>query len=135
MRTPAWVLGYRMHKWAASTKVLLTAALLWLAGVSVLLHPMLNQLGQIHGLQHASALVSDTDHRHAHAPEEGDDREDQQGIHGLFHHADACSLAAITPHFPYALTVPLEHGYAPAVMVLPLANRLTDSLRPPIALA
>lgn len=133
MRVQTWVLGNLMHTWATNTKVLLTAAILWLAGVSVLLHPMLNQLGQIHGLQHATALVNEADHQHAHNPEEGDDREDQQAIHGLFHHADACSLAAITPHFPYALTVPLEHAYVPVAIILPLANRFSHPLRPPIA--
>jgi len=106
---------------------------LWLAGVSVLLHPMLNQLGQIHGLQHATAIAGDTSHRHLDGSDAEGDRADQQGIHGVFHHADACSLAAITPHFPYALPVRLEHGYVPVVAILPLADRFTHPLRPPIA--
>ena len=125
----------RVHRLAASMKVLLTIAILWLSGASVLLHSTMNDLGQMHGLQHPAALGQSDPHHHPDGAVAPGDSEGQQDLHGLFHNADTCSLAALAPQVPHAEAVWLKHSYTPVVTVLPLAYRFTHPLRPPIARA
>ena len=104
---------------------------LWLVVAAVLAHPVLTQLGQLHGLEHSAPHLRAAAHAHDAKGEVPD--EHAKGAHSLFHHSDVCAHAVILPDFPAPGPLIPGQAYTPIAAVLALAQRSTLPLRPPIA--
>ena len=109
-----------LHLWGLATVL-----------VAVQAHPVLTQLGQLHGLEHQTTHLSAT--QHAHDASGDVPGEDAKGAHSLFHHSDVCAHAVILPDFPAPGPLIPGQAYTPIAAVLALAQRSTHPLRPPIA--
>jgi hypothetical protein len=119
---------------ARQTLKILRASLLVLLVLGLLAKPMLNQIGDLHSLEHA--VLADAD---GHGHDHGDDHDDEpgqdhaKGAHGLMHQANIGAFSDSLPTiaflsrcaFPTALPVP----------DLPSAPRqfAATPFRPPIA--
>lgn len=104
---------------------------LWLVVAAVLAHPVLTQLGQLHGLEHSAPHLRAAAHTHDAKGEVPD--EHANGAHSLFHHSDVCAHAVILPDLPALGPLIPSQAYMPIAPVLALAQRSTHPLRPPIA--
>ncbi len=123
--------GHRVRILTANARTWLALGVLWLVAVAVQAHPVLTQLGQLHGLEHQPTHLGATQHLHdANGDVPG---EDAKGAHSLFHPSDVCAHAMISPDVPALGPLIPSQAYMPIAPVLALAQRSTHPLRPPIA--
>lgn len=121
----------RVRLLTAHPRSWLALGALWLIVAAVLAHPVLTQLGQLHGLEHSAPHLRAAAHAHDAKGEVPD--EHAKGAHSLFHHSDVCAHAVILPDFPAPGPLIPGQAYTPIAAVLALAQRSTHPLRPPIA--
>lgn len=135
---------------ARSTRALFRASLLVLLVVGVIVRPVLNQISELHAVEHAALAAAAGDghgngehgHDDDHAHDDGshpalDDSQGQEaghtdGAHGLMHQADtgpSASLAGLIPQFGHSMPAP--RLLAPASGPLPPQIPSTP-FRPPI---
>ena len=117
--------------------------LLWVAATvcGLLLQPVLAALGDLHAIEHATAVGSDHGHDHGHdhdhppaAPSGDDTHQEASGLHGLLHAHAGMSAAAL-------LDLPFFNGNCPRgsgpLLVMadsgPAALYPSSPFRPPIA--
>ena len=117
----------------------LRASLLVLLVLGLVIKPVLNQIGELHSIEHAALADADGHgHEHGHDHEDGgqDDEPGQdhtKGAHGLMHQAnlgassDALPVLAIQPLPSFSLALPI-----PDCSAAPRQFAATP-FRPPIA--
>jgi hypothetical protein len=119
---------------AATSLNFLRASLLVLLVLGLVVKPVLNQLGELHSVEHA-ALADADEHGHDHAGDQDDEpgQDHAKGAHGLMHQAnlgassDVLPTLAIQPLPSFSLALPMPDCTA--------APRLfaATPFRPPIA--
>jgi hypothetical protein len=114
--------------------IALRASLLLLLVLGLVVRPVLNHVGALHGMEHTAEAVAEHGHAHLGDAHEADhDSDHAKGSHGLFHQADAGASFGILA----AVKVPVV--YLPASQelqsqfVTELRQLPSNPFRPPIA--
>lgn len=115
-------------------RTILRTSFLVLLMLGVMVRPMINQLGALHDVEHAT-LAGTHDHGHDH-PDDRDptpDPDHSAGAHGLMHQADTSSSANIWTAWIALPVVPASSKLPLADLASTRPQRLASPFRPPIA--
>jgi hypothetical protein len=115
--------------------IALRASLLLLLVLGLVVRPVLNHVGELHGIEHAATAAAE--HGHAHPGDDSHvsdhDSDHTKGTHGLLHQADAGAAAGILIDFGVS-ALHMPKAKAPSLEFLAEPRRLPSTpFRPPIA--
>ncbi|HBK47414.1 MAG TPA: hypothetical protein DDZ67_13470 [Xanthomonadaceae bacterium] len=121
-----------MPGFASPVLRLLRASLLALLVLGVMVRPVLNQVGELHQIEHMAAEVAE--HGHAHPGQDAPDPapDHMKGAHGLMHQTDAGFSADVWPIWNLPSAVLPESVLPMAKLAAVPLQRLTTPFRPPI---
>jgi ABC-type nickel/cobalt efflux system permease component RcnA len=119
----------------ATAMTALRASLLLLLVLGLVVRPVLNHVGELHGIEHAATAAAEHGHDHPGDDAHGADHDSDhaKGTHGLLHQADAGAANGILIAF-WVSALYLPKTQVPALESLAEPRRLPSTpFRPPIA--
>lgn len=123
-----------MIRLSARVKTVLHSSMLLLLMLGVLVRPMLNFVGEIHGTTHAAMAAAEHGHGHPGDAHDADhDQDHVSGSHLLLHQADSGSSSGLPTSFRLPPIEVAASQHLPWTPVSSLPQRLSSPFRPPIA--